>query len=60
MMFPDRLLVFADGVFHNNQLGAQLGLFAVLGIRTIADYWACWTFYFPIDSTLKAATTSRH
>jgi hypothetical protein len=41
------LLIFAEGVFQSNATGAQFGLLAVLGLRTVVDYSWCWKFYFP-------------
>lgn len=41
------ILVFAEQAFVNKPIMAQLGLLAIVFIRTIIDYSICWHFYFP-------------
>jgi hypothetical protein len=41
------ILIFASGVFVQKPLLSQAGLLAIIGARTILDYFACWNFYFP-------------
>ena len=41
------ILIFGDGAFKGNPMGAEFGLLAILVGRTIADYWFSWDFYFP-------------
>jgi len=41
------VLIFADSVFRMNETAAQLGLAAIISLRTVTDYWQCWDFYFP-------------
>jgi len=45
------ILIFGESVFRMNEIAAQLGLLAILCLRTIVDYWQCWDFYFPAQST---------
>jgi hypothetical protein len=41
------ILVFLGDVFVQKQLLSQVGLLAIIGARTILDYFTCWDFYFP-------------
>lgn len=54
------ILIFAGGVFQTNKLGAQLGLLAILSLRTIIDYWLCWAFYFPEQNITLRKPSSPH
>jgi len=47
------ILIFASHVFEATAIAAQLGLLALVALRTVVDYWFCWTFYFP-DPTPKS------
>lgn len=47
------LVIFAGGVFQMKPFSSQIGLFAVIGIRTVVDYFVSWKFYFPDHSTSK-------
>ena len=41
------LLIFFDATFASRPLLSEVGLFAIIALRTIVDYVLCWNFYFP-------------
>jgi hypothetical protein len=48
------LLAFDEDVFLTKVFLSQAGLFAIIALRTIIDYYVSWKFYFPDHSPLRA------
>jgi hypothetical protein len=41
------ILIFFDPTFISRPLLSEVGIFAIIALRTIVDYTLCWSFYFP-------------
>ena len=41
------ILIFLDPTFISRPLLSEVGVFAIIALRTIVDYALCWSFYFP-------------
>jgi hypothetical protein len=41
------ILIFLDQTFVSRPLLSEVGVFAIIALRTIVDYALCWSFYFP-------------